>query len=300
MASFQTRDGSALHYYDIGTGPVCVMLHGFGMASDLWLPLVAPLLKNNRFILLSQRGFGRSHGQSFTQDCAISQLADDLEDLLQHLDITRCRLAGYSMGACASMQYLASYGESRVQGYLQIDQAVCVAPKHDWEWPLFGEQNQARMADFSILLDQVDTLPLDTTFAGMPKQLRSEVCNAFADFFEIAGHKLWLRKASRLVKLEIVAKLFLPTHNWRAYMHCMKAYHQHNYDFRSGVAGLSLPLWSFVGTESRMYPPEGQLRMGSVAKVPVNVVRFNGCGHALPFEAPRRFSQKLGEFLAAA
>jgi len=297
MAVFHARDGAELHYHDIGQGPICVMLHGFGMASDLWLPLVWPLRKKHRFILLSQRGFGRSHQRSFSQSCAVSQLADDLADLLDHLQVVQCELAGYSMGACASMAYLSRYGEARISRYLQIDQAACVARKDDWEWPLFGVEHANRMLSFADLLAQIEAQPRHIDFEQLPTELRSQIGAAFAGFFDIAGHKLWLRGASQLMRWERLAKHFLPTANWRVYMHCMQAYHQQQYDFRQAIASISLPIWSFVGTESRMYPPEGQLRLSRLVSGPVQVVRFNGCGHALPFESPRRFTRKLGEFL---
>ena len=300
MAYFQARDGARLHYHDIGQGPVCVMLHGFGMASDLWRPLVWPLRQQQRFILLSQRGFGRSHQQSFSQDCIMSQLADDLADLIDHLQLEELRLVGYSMGACASMLYMSRYGDARVSRYLQIDQAACMALKPDWEWPVFGPEHQAHMDDLARLTQAMETLPAEAEIAQLPKPARQQICAAFADFIDVAGNKLWLRSASRLLKLEGLAKIILPTENWQIYIQAMRSYYQQEYDFREGIRELQIPIWSFVGSQSRMYPPEGQLRLSQFVKGPVKVVHFKGCGHALPFESPLRFSRQLGEFLQAA
>lgn len=300
MPHFVARDGAKLHYYDVGKGPLCVMLHGFGMTAELWLPLVSPLLRKHRFILLSQRGFGRSHDESFVQECIMSQLAEDLSDLLDHLAVESCALAGYSMGACASMQYLATVGDARVRRYLQIDQAACTANKDDWEWGVFGPEHASWMASLESLLAAIEPVPVDARFADLPKALREQVCLAFADFFEVAAHKKWLRLGSRAIKFEPVATKFLPTHNWRVYLHCMKAYASQQYDFRDALGQVKTPVWNFVGSHSRMYPVTGQLKLQEMVASDVTNVHFQGCGHALPFESPRKFSRKLGEFLSAA
>lgn len=300
MPHFITRDGAKLHYYDVGRGPLCVMLHGFGMSSELWLPLVAPLLPKQRFVLLSQRGFGRSHGESFAQDCIMSQLAEDLADLLDHLAVSQCHLAGYSMGACASMQYLSQTPDPRVKAYLNIDQAACTSNQPDWAWGVFGPEHERWMGDLTSLLEAIAPLPQHADFEDLSKALRQRICVAFADFFEVAAHKSWLRWGSRAVKLEPLATKLLPTHNWRVYLHCMKAYATQQYDFRAALAPVDLPVWNFVGDQSRMYDATGQLKLQEMVAGPVTNIHFRDCGHALPFEAPRRFTRKLGEFLQAA
>lgn len=297
MPEFVTRDGATLHYYDVGRGPLCVMLHGFGMSSELWLPLVAPLLSRQRFVLLSQRGFGRSHGQSFSDDCIMVQLAEDLEDLLNHLQVDQCHLAGYSMGACASMQFLSNHSHERISAYLQIDQAACVANKADWKWGVFGEQHESWMLNLAELLTQAD---IDAPFKSLPSATRRQICSAFADFFEVAAHKRWLRAGSRLINFEPFIQAMLPTHNWPVYLHCMKAYATQSYDFRVGMAKVGLPIWNFVGDRSRMYDATGQLKLGQIVAGDVTNIHFAHCGHALPFEAPRAFTRRLGRFLATA
>lgn len=300
MPHFTSRDGAQLHYYDVGKGPLCVMLHGFGMSSELWLPLVAPLLRKHRFVLLSQRGFGRSHGQSFSNDCIMTQLAEDLEDLLEHLAVEKCHLAGYSMGACAAMQFLSAHPNERITAYLQIDQAACVSNKPDWAWGVFGPEHERWMLNLDNLLTVVEPVSSDVAFSALPKTLKRTILASFSDFFEVAAHKPGLRWGSRLVKVPVLAAAMLPTHNWRVYLHCMKAYATQAYDFRTGLAAVNVPFWNFVGDQSRMYDATGQLKLHSLTAGPVTNVHFQGCGHALPFEAPRRFSRKLGQFLAAA
>ena len=62
MPHLTTRDGARFHYLDVGRkrGPACVLIHGFGMQGAMWLPVIAPLLLKQRFILPDLRGFGGS------------------------------------------------------------------------------------------------------------------------------------------------------------------------------------------------------------------------------------------------
>ena len=51
MATYTAADGHSLHYWDMGKGPVCILVHGFAMPAFLWLPFITPLLGKYRFIL---------------------------------------------------------------------------------------------------------------------------------------------------------------------------------------------------------------------------------------------------------
>ncbi|HSW11418.1 MAG TPA: alpha/beta hydrolase, partial [Solimonas sp.] len=105
MPHFQTRDGARLHYLDIGRGPAVVMLHAFGMRAAMWLPFVLPFALRRRFILLDFRGFGGSRGVRLSQPDALRQNADDVHDLIQHLQLQRPKLVGYSIGAATGLEY---------------------------------------------------------------------------------------------------------------------------------------------------------------------------------------------------
>src|SRR5437763_16556012 len=60
MPFVHVAGGDRLHYLDVGRGPVCVLLHGFGMQAAHFLPFVLPLAHRHRFVLIDLRGFGGS------------------------------------------------------------------------------------------------------------------------------------------------------------------------------------------------------------------------------------------------
>src|SRR5437588_234592 len=52
--------GQNIRYWDVGSGPVLVLLHGLGSRKEDWRQVVAPLSHNYRVLVPDQIGFGRS------------------------------------------------------------------------------------------------------------------------------------------------------------------------------------------------------------------------------------------------
>ena len=52
--------GQAIHYWDIGSGPVVVLVHGLGSRKEDWLPVLEPLGQRYRLLVPDQIGFGKS------------------------------------------------------------------------------------------------------------------------------------------------------------------------------------------------------------------------------------------------
>jgi alpha-beta hydrolase superfamily lysophospholipase len=63
-ASFSIREvpvgGATIHVRVGGSGPVVVLLHGFGDTGDMWAPLAARLVKDHTVVVLDLRGMGLS------------------------------------------------------------------------------------------------------------------------------------------------------------------------------------------------------------------------------------------------
>lgn len=99
--------GVTLHYTDEGTGVPVVLVHGFGVQSDLnwrWAGCVRRLRgAGYRVITLDVRGHGRS-GKPHAPEAYGTELCDDVIRLLDHLGIDRAHLAGYSMGGFITLK----------------------------------------------------------------------------------------------------------------------------------------------------------------------------------------------------
>lgn len=297
MPQVTLRDGGKLNYWDIGRGPTCVLLHGFGMHAWMWLPMVAPLSYRYRFILPDLRGFGGSHHLPIATSNALVQYADDLEDLLAGLQLDGCALAGLSMGACTSLEYQRRYGFGRVRAYLNIDNPPCVTGKAGWPWGLYGERHHEFRSEVRELVTDLDEYPVLTQFSELPRPLRSRMWTMLSEFGVSAVENPWLQRLFHLGRYEALIRRLAGTEYWRVYPHIMRTYAEGDHDWRGSVGRTEGRLFRvFAGTHSRMYPIEGQLEFARL--VPnAEIVRFEGSGHCVMFDAPGQFVKELGRFL---
>ncbi len=115
MPYLQTKDKSALYYYDWGTpaGTPVVLIHGWPLTSASW-EMNARVLADNgyRVIAYDRRGFGRSDWAA--KGYEYDTLASDLNDLLEALELRNATLVGFSMGGGEVARYLSTYGTGRV------------------------------------------------------------------------------------------------------------------------------------------------------------------------------------------
>lgn len=300
MPHLTMRDGARLHYLDLGArrGPACVLLHGFGMQAALWLPVIAPLLPRQRFVVPDLRGFGGSHGLSIGPQGAIAQHADDLADLIAGLRLSDVRLAGLSMGACTAMEHHARHGFDGVARYLHIDQAPRILNRADWAHGLLGAEQATRLPRWSALLATVEPYR-DAPFTAMPLAVRRRYWTVLREFLGYAfASPLW-RQTAHFTRSDALARRVIPTANWRVYLDTMRAYVEGDLDWRDSLARLDRPMTLFIGGRSTMYPAEGQRALAR--RVPgAQVVEFPRSGHTVPFEAPLRFVRAFDRFLRAA
>jgi non-heme chloroperoxidase len=113
MAWLKTKDGTDLYYNDWGTGQPVVFSHGWPLSSDAWEDQMFFLASRGyRCIAHDRRGNGRSH-QSWTGN-DLDTYADDLAQLIQHLDLRGATLVGHSTGGGEVVRYIARHGQERV------------------------------------------------------------------------------------------------------------------------------------------------------------------------------------------
>lgn len=293
------RDGAKLHYLSVGRGAdTCLILHGFAMNAAMWLPFVLPLAHRVRFIIPDLRGFGGSHSLPLRQESILDQHADDLHDLLHALDLDQVHLAGLSMGACTALQYQRRYGFGRIRAYLHMDQSPCVPNRAGWRHGLLGEEQESQLAAWGELLDELEQ-HRGKPYRKLPRSLRKRMWRGLAQFTDYAFHHRGMRLVSSLSRYELLIRRFAPTANWTVYLDCLRSYMRDDYDWRGSLPQLKVPMTVLVGLESRMYPAEGQLRIADY--VPhARLVPIAGCGHVVPFEAPRVFLRELGRFFEPA
>lgn len=299
MPRFNTSDGEQLYYRDLGKGPCIVMLHGFGMHSGHWLPYAWALSRKYRVIIPDLRGFGRSHLVNFSEQCAISNFANDVNELIEHLNLESFKLVGISMGALTSLKLIEHHHPETLQRYLHIDQSPCCMNTDDWHWGLFGEQHNERIETAAMLLeDLAPFMERKVDYSEIPIALRWQIHRELAEFFASALSKPAQKALSRsLISKEWISQQVLPTKNWSAYMHCLNSYITERYDLRSAVSGSTVPIDILVGMKSDMYPATGQLRMADLSPN-CSIIPFTRSGHAPLIDQPLKLSKELFRFAA--
>lgn len=120
-------NGINLAYTRRGKGTPLVLVHGFPLDSSSWNEVV-PLLENKFDLILPDlRGFGQS--TTIESPYTVSDMADDLASLMDHLGIEKTALAGHSMGGYVALAFAKKYPH-RVNGLgLVSSQAAADAPE---------------------------------------------------------------------------------------------------------------------------------------------------------------------------
>jgi len=88
--------GKSIHYWDVGAGPVVVLLHGLGDRKESWLPVIPELSQHYRVLAPDQIGFGKSAKPLL--DYNIQTYVDFLNEFLQELKVPRATIVGESLG----------------------------------------------------------------------------------------------------------------------------------------------------------------------------------------------------------
>jgi pimeloyl-ACP methyl ester carboxylesterase len=97
------RDNVQLAFFDEGAGDPIVLLHGFASNAAVnwvytsWFDTLTQA--GRRVIALDNRGHGASSKPYEPRAYHMSEMGEDVRALLDHLDIPRADLIGYSMGA---------------------------------------------------------------------------------------------------------------------------------------------------------------------------------------------------------
>lgn len=104
-----------ISYADEGEGDAILLIHGFASTKEAnwidtgWVKLLVD--SGYRVIAFDNRGHGDSTKFHDSSDYSLDIMAEDTLALLNHLDIRRCHLMGYSMGARISARLSIEHGE---------------------------------------------------------------------------------------------------------------------------------------------------------------------------------------------
>lgn len=113
MPTITTKDGTSIYYKDWGSGQPIVFSHGWPLSSDSWEAQMLFLAnKGFRCIAHDRRGHGRS-SQPWDGN-EMNTYADDLAAVIEHLNLQKAILVGFSTGGGEVARYIGLHGTKRV------------------------------------------------------------------------------------------------------------------------------------------------------------------------------------------
>lgn len=198
-------------YYEVhGSGDPVVLLHGsFMTMTNNWAGWIGELSKTRKVIAVELQGHGRT--ADIERDFSYETLADDVAALLDHLEIPRADLIGYSMGGGVAMQCAIRHPE-KVRKIVSISAIF----RHD------GWVKEARDAFPQLTSEALQGSPIETEYKKLsptPDEFPSFVKRVIAmDLkpYDFGADKLKATKAPMFfihgdadgVRLEHISEMF--------------------------------------------------------------------------------------------
>jgi len=138
---FTASDGTRIAYRDSGEGTPLVLLHGL-MAHGGFFRAQADLAADFRVIAIDLRGHGASARPG--ERPIVEQLAADVSELAEALDLQGAIGVGWSMGATVLWHVLSGPAAGRFAGAVVVDMTARVRNDAEWDLGLSPEACEAR------------------------------------------------------------------------------------------------------------------------------------------------------------
>jgi pimeloyl-ACP methyl ester carboxylesterase len=111
----------SVRYLEAGSGQTLILLHAFPLSAEQWLPQLARVPPGWRFVAPDLPGFGLSDpGVPAPDDARMRQYADDMLQLMMHIEAPRAVIGGLSMGGYIALA-MARARPERLSGLVLAD-----------------------------------------------------------------------------------------------------------------------------------------------------------------------------------
>lgn len=146
-------EGAEIYYEVHGTGTPLVLLHGGVAPAEMFGAPLAEMAKTHEVIAVHMRGHGLS--KDTEAPWSFGAAADDVAAVLDHLNIGKASVMGYSFGAAVALQVAIRYPE-------MVDRLVLISTAFRWdgEYPEITAAFEQMPAMAAMIATNVAASPL--------------------------------------------------------------------------------------------------------------------------------------------
>lgn len=269
---FFDSNGFKIYYTEEGKGEPVILVHGLGANADLnWrrAGITEELARDHRVVAMDIRGHGLSQHSHESSDYGI-ELVNDVLRLMDHLNIPKAHVAGYSLGGFIALKFVAEHPD-RV-----LSAAYCASGWKDPDGPedilspyRRPVKPQAALEDFELLFPHGKALTFDD----------HRILSAATDRF-LSGPVDWMR--------DYIGKTVIDRQSVKA----MKKSLRGLIVTREQLQQMKTPGICFIGTNDGLYPYADDLHKVQPA---IELVVLEGANH-ITTAINSEFQQKLRAF----
>lgn len=270
MSIFRTKDGTQLYYKDWGKGKPLLFSHGWPLDGDMWDSQLHFFAEHGfRAIAFDRRGFGRSdqpwNGYHY------DTLADDIHELIEHLQLDEITLIGFSMGGGDVARYIQRHGSHRVKA-LALLSAVTPKLMKSADYPNGVEQQVIDGIRKGIMQDRAQFISdFATPFYGLNKGMH------------VSDGVL-----AQTLNIALLASL-------KSTLDCVTAFSET--DFRPDMHSINVPALVIHGDADQVVPFESTGKVAAAMIKNAQLKVYEGAPHAIPQTHRDRLNQDLLEFI---
>jgi len=97
--------GVKIHYVTAGSGPLCVMIHGFPDFWYTWRAQMPELAKHFQVVAIDQRGYNLSDKPEGVENYRLEKLVADVDAVVDHFKAKKAIIVGHDWGGMVAWTY---------------------------------------------------------------------------------------------------------------------------------------------------------------------------------------------------
>jgi len=248
-----------IYYESSGQGDPLLFVPGWMMTAGVWKQQVAEFSKSHRVIVMDPRGQGNS--SKVLSGNTLQQQAKDLRRLIESLQLTGVTVVAWSMAVAVVLEYVKQFGNDRLKSLVLVDGWPSMVKKDDWPRGLTAEETNRLVLDWENNRMAKTNEFIDNMFATERSDPELE----------------WMVKEAMRTPTTIATVM---------------GYDYFSSDRRPLLANIAVPTLLTMTAENKEV---GEFMKSQIPHSQLTV--FEGLGHAMFIDDPKRFNERLAAFL---